>query len=92
MFNAQTHISGFLVGSEKKRAIDERLKRLEAFEALGKEPEDLQRMIDMLEDPAPMPMLPDDEKQYSGLLEDDDLELMPGVDGPYVNNDWEGGL
>lgn len=77
MFNAQTHISGFLVGSEKKRVIDQRLERLEAFEALGKEPDELQRMIDMLEDPAPMPMLPDDDKEYSGLLEDED---------------WEGGL
>lgn len=82
-------MSGFLIELEKKQAINE---RLQAFEALGREPEELQRMIDMLEDPAPMPMLPDDEKEFSGLLEDDDLDLMPGVEATYVINDWEGGL
>lgn len=70
-------IGGFLISAELKRDIDKKLERLEAFELLCKEPEELQRMIDMLEDPAPMPMLPDDEKEYSGLLEDED---------------WEGGL
>ena len=58
-----------------------KLKRLIAFEALGREPEDLQRMIDMLEDPAPMPMLPDD-----------DLERLPGDKETVVINDWERGL
>lgn len=89
MFNG---LGGYLIGTEQKRYIDKKLERLEAFELLGREPDELKRMIDILEDPAPLPMYPDDEKEYSGLLEEDDLELMPGVEGPYVNNDWEGGL
>lgn len=84
-------IGGFLISKAKKRATDELLKRLEAFEALGKEPEELKRMIDMLEDPAPLPMT-EDYRTSSGLLEEDDLELMPGVGGIHTNDDWEGGL
>ena len=84
-------IGGFLISKAKKRATDELLKRLEAFEALGKEPEELKRMIDMLEDPAPLPMT-EDYRTSCGLLEEDDLELMPGVGGIHTNDDWEDGL
>lgn len=84
-------LGGFLVGCEQKRAIDKRLKRLEAFEALGREPDELKRMIDMLEDPAPLPMT-EDYRTSCGLLEEDDLELMPGVGGIHTNDDWEGGI
>lgn len=84
-------IGGFLISKAKKRATDELLKRLEAFEALGREPDELKRMIDMLEDPAPLPMTEDD-RTSCGLLEEDDLELMPGGVGSIVINDWEGGL
>lgn len=84
-------IGGFLISKAKKRATDELLKRLEAFEALGKEPEELKRMIDMLEDPAPLPMT-EDYRTSCGLLEDDDLEMVYGGECFSAINDWEGGL
>lgn len=47
---------------------DDQYNRYLRYQALGKTPEELQRMIDYAEDPAPLPM--DDEKDYSGLLEE----------------------
>lgn len=70
---------------------DPEYRELTAYRRLGLSPDEIAAKLDYLTEPAPLPMT-EDYRTTCGLLEDDDLELVPGTEGPIVNNDWERGL
>lgn len=66
---------GWILSGAQRRDYGRKLERLAEYEALGREPAQLQRMLDDFEDPAPLPLMPDDEYGvYGGLMKDKDWE------------------